>query len=65
MMNYINGNCTPRMLVVIEIDENPNGLPVLWLSIHSDNSKRLASMPLDKKAVGQLLVELAERIGEM
>ena len=67
----INGNCTPRMQVALDYDENEHGYPVLWISILIDslneptNRKLLGVAPLDKEAVNKLIVELQKLVTEM
>jgi hypothetical protein len=60
----INSGCTPNYQITLDFDENPNGNPVLWMHVCS-GSKTWVSVPLDKRAVGLLLVEFSQQIGEM
>lgn len=65
-MKEIKGNCTPAMSITVDFDPNPNGLPVLWIGIRGSHTHKILGIaPLNKKAVGELLVELANRIGDM
>jgi hypothetical protein len=64
MIEFESG-CTPNYDLTVDFDENPNGLPILWLNVSKKNIKHIIDVPLNKEAVSKLLVELANRIGEM
>lgn len=55
----IHGNCTPAGIVALDFDENPNGAPVVWLHLLRE------SLPLDQRAVGQLIEGLRKMREEM
>lgn len=61
-MIVINGNCTPSVTVEIDFDENPNGLPVVWLKT---GYKQGVHAPLNKEAVKQLVIELQKMLKQM
>lgn len=61
-MIIINGNCTPRVTIEIEYDENPNGLPLVWLKT---GYKTGVHAPMNKEAVEQLIVELQKMLIKM
>lgn len=61
-MISISGNCTPKVSVEIDFDENPNGLPVVWMKTGYTTG---VSAPLDKKAVEELIKVLQELLVKM
>lgn len=64
MIEFESG-CTPNYQLTLDLDGNPDGLPVLWLNISIKNIRHIIDVPLNKEAVSKLLIEFANRIGEM
>jgi hypothetical protein len=61
-MTIISGGCTPSVTVEVDFDENPNGLPVVWLKT---GHKQGVHAPLNKEAVEQLIADLQEKLRRM
>lgn len=61
-MVTISGNCTPRVSIDLDLDENPPGLPVLWIKTGYAHG---VSCPCDKAAVEQLVRELQKMLAAM
>lgn len=63
---WIQTTCTPRYAIGLDIDPNPNGYPVLWMSINTtNNNKRIIDVPMSKTDVRNLIEELQKRIGDL
>lgn len=60
-MITISGNCTPKVSIDIDFDENPNGLPVVWLK----TGPRGVDAPLNKEAVSELIKVLIDHLIKM
>lgn len=61
-MVTISGNCTPSVSIDIDFDENPNGLPVVWIKT---GYKQGVHAPLNKEAVLKLITELQQLLARM
>lgn len=63
-MIKIDCGCTPRMELKLDIDPNPNGYPVLWISIY-ENGKHKYGAPLSREAAEELTRNLQSLVTEM
>ena len=64
-MTKIETGCTPSYTLFTMVDENPHGNPVYWLAVYNEAGKHLVSVPLNRQALSKLLVDTANKIGEM
>lgn len=62
----IHNGCTPAYAIEVDIDPNPNGYPVLWITVrHKHTPKRIFDIPLGKNAIEELIAELQSKLPEM
>lgn len=63
-MIKIDCGCTPRYELYIDLDPNPNGLPVLYIVVMDDIGNR-NHIPLNEEAVIALIKELQNQLPKM